>query len=47
VETRATFPDHAAAVAYLSTFAPDLAAALPSFEGPRAYTGRSCILSAH
>jgi SAM-dependent methyltransferase len=47
VETRATFPDHAAAVAYLSTFAPDLAAALPSFEGPRTYTGRSCILTAH
>ena len=47
VETRATFPDHAAAVAYLSTFAADLAAALPSFEGPRAYTGRSCVLTAH
>ncbi|WP_076260931.1 class I SAM-dependent methyltransferase [Intrasporangium flavum] len=47
VETRATFPDHAAAVAYLSTFAADLAAALPHFEGPRAYVGRSCILTAH
>jgi ubiquinone/menaquinone biosynthesis C-methylase UbiE len=47
VETRATFPDHAAAVAYLSTFADDLAASLPPFEGPRSYTGRSCILTAH
>jgi len=47
VETRASFPDHAAAVAYLSTFAPDLAAALPAFAGQRSYTGRSCILTAH
>lgn len=47
VETRATFPDHAAARAYLATFAPDLADALPFFEGERAYAGRTAVLSAH
>ena len=47
VETRATFPDHAAACAYLATFAPDLAQALPPFDGPRAYAGHTAVLSAH
>lgn len=46
VETRATFPDHAAAAAYLSTFAADLAAALPPFEGGRSYAGHTTILTA-
>ncbi|GAA2037147.1 hypothetical protein GCM10009740_31030 [Terrabacter terrae] len=47
VETRATFPDHAAACAYLATFAPDLAQALPPFDGPRAYAGHTAVLTAH
>ncbi|MEW1953033.1 class I SAM-dependent methyltransferase [Terrabacter sp. NPDC080008] len=47
VETRATFPDHATARAYLATFAPDLADALPFFEGERTYAGRTAVLSAH
>lgn len=47
VETRATFPDHATACAYLATFAPDLADALPFFEGERTYAGRTAVLSAH
>ncbi|WP_374969684.1 class I SAM-dependent methyltransferase [Terrabacter sp. BE26] len=47
VGTRATFPDHAAACAYLATFAPDLAQALPRFDGPRTYAGHTAILSAH
>ncbi|GAA2748245.1 hypothetical protein GCM10009868_40520 [Terrabacter aerolatus] len=46
VETRATFPHHAAACAYLATFAPALARALPPFEGPRTYAGHTAVLSA-
>ncbi|GAA1971178.1 hypothetical protein GCM10009817_08890 [Terrabacter lapilli] len=47
IETRATFPDHAAARAYLATFAPTLADTLPHFDGPRTYAGRTAVLSAH
>ncbi|GAB3883634.1 class I SAM-dependent methyltransferase [Terrabacter terrigena] len=46
IETRATFPDHASAQAYLATFAPHLAAALPPFEGPRTYAGHTAVLTA-
>ncbi|HSU75135.1 MAG TPA: class I SAM-dependent methyltransferase [Terrabacter sp.] len=47
VETRATFPDHTAACAYLATFTPDLAQALPPFDGPRTYAGHTAVLTAH
>lgn len=47
VETRATFADHAAACAYLATFAPELSDALPFFDGERTYAGRTAVLSAH
>ena len=46
IETRATFPDHASAVAYLGSFSEDLAAGLPSFDGPRQYAGFTSILTA-
>lgn len=46
VETRATFADHAAASAYLASFSPRLAEALPHFEGPRTYAGHTAVLSA-
>jgi SAM-dependent methyltransferase len=47
VETRATFPDHATAQAYLASFAPRLAEALPPFDGPRTYAGHTSVLTAH
>jgi SAM-dependent methyltransferase len=47
VETRASFPDHAAAQAYLASFAPHLAEALPPFDGPRSYAGHTSVLTAH
>ena len=46
IETRATFPDHASAVAYLATFSEELAAGLSWFEGPRQYVGCTSILTA-
>ena len=46
IETRATFADHASAQAYLASFAPHLADALPPFEGPRTYSGRTAVLTA-
>lgn len=46
IETRATFPDHASAVAYLRTFSEDLAAALPPFTGAREFAGFTSILTA-
>jgi ubiquinone/menaquinone biosynthesis C-methylase UbiE len=46
IETRATFEDHPAAAAYLSSFSPTLAATLPAFEGPRQYAGHTSILTA-
>ena len=47
IETRATFPDHASAVAYLGTFSKELAAGLPWFDGPREYSGLTSVLTAH
>lgn len=41
--TRAVFPDHAAAQAYLATFAPLLAEQLPPFAGERSYRGASTL----
>lgn len=46
IETRATFPDHASAVAYLGTFSEELAAGLPWFDGPREYAGFTSVLTA-
>ncbi|TQM62839.1 class I SAM-dependent methyltransferase [Humibacillus xanthopallidus] len=46
IETRATFEDHAAAVAYLATFDAELSRALPPFDGPRSYAGSTAILTA-
>lgn len=46
IETRATFPDHASAVAYLRTFSEDLAAALPHFDGAREFAGFTSIHTA-
>lgn len=46
IRTWATFPDHAAAAAYLTTFAPDLAAALAPFEGSRRYDGFATVFTA-
>ncbi len=46
VETRASFADHAGAAAYLATFDEGLAAALPAFDGPRAYAGHTSVLTA-
>jgi len=44
--TRAVFADHAGAQAYLATFDPGLADALPHFEGEREYAGASCVFTA-
>jgi ubiquinone/menaquinone biosynthesis C-methylase UbiE len=46
IETRATFPDHASAVAHLATFSEELAAGLPWFDGPREYAGFTSVLTA-
>ena len=46
IETRATFEDHPAAAAYLSSFSPTLAATLPAFQGSRQYAGHTSILTA-
>lgn len=46
IATTAVFPDHAAATAYLRTFDPKLAAALPSFEGSRTYAGATTVFLA-
>ena len=47
LETRASFPDHAAAQSYLASFAPQLARSLPPFDGPRTYAGHTSVLTAH
>jgi len=47
IATRAVFPDHAAAVAYLATTDRALAAGLPPFEGPREYAGATTVFLAH
>ena len=44
--TRAIFPDHAAAVAYLRSSHEDIAWRLPPFDGPREYAGHSTIFVA-
>lgn len=46
VTTWATFPDHAAATAYLRSFDGSLADHLPGFAGARRYEGRSSVLTA-
>ena len=46
VATRAVFPDHASAQAYLATFDPRLAEALPAFDGGREYAGAGCVFTA-
>ena len=43
--TRAAFPDHASAQAYLATFDADLAAALPVFAGAREYAGATTVFA--
>jgi len=43
--TRAVFPDHASAQAYLASFDPDLAAALPIFAGSREYAGATSVFT--
>ena len=43
IATRAVFPDHAAAVAYLATVDDTMAAGLPSFDGPREYAGATTV----
>ncbi len=44
--TRAVFPDHASACAYLATFDESLAANLPPFEGDREYAGATSVFVA-
>ena len=46
IATRAVFPDHAAAVAYLATIDDALAAGLPYFDGPREYAGATTVFLA-
>jgi hypothetical protein len=44
--TRAVFPDHASASAYLATFDEALAASLPRFDGERQYAGATSVFVA-
>lgn len=44
--TVADFPDAAAAREYLRTFAPELASALPEFNGPRSFAGAVTVFAA-
>lgn len=44
--TRAIFPDHAAALAYLASFRDGFAWELPAFEGPREYAGHVTVFVA-
>lgn len=46
VATRAVFPDHAAAVAYLESSHEDVDWRLPTFEGPREYAGHVTVFVA-
>lgn len=46
VETRAVFPDHAAAVAYLASSEEGVAWELPAFDGPREYAGHVTVFTA-
>lgn len=46
LHTRAFFPDHATALAYLHSSQEDIAWDLPPFEGPREYAGHATIFVA-
>lgn len=46
LRTRAVFVDHAAAVAYLDSFAEEVAWDLPFFDGPREYAGHVTVFVA-
>jgi ubiquinone/menaquinone biosynthesis C-methylase UbiE len=46
LQTRAVFPDHAAAVAYLESSGEDVAWDLPAFDGPREYAGHVTVFTA-
>lgn len=46
VESRATFPDHASAAAYLDTLVPRLGERLPWFEGPQEHAGAATVFTA-
>jgi ubiquinone/menaquinone biosynthesis C-methylase UbiE len=46
IATRAVFPDHGAAVAYLATTDGSLAAGLRCFDGPREYAGATTVFLA-
>ena len=46
LDTRAVFPDHAAAVAYLETLPTETAWRLPPFDGPREYAGHVTLFVA-
>ena len=46
IATRAVFPDHDAAVAYLATTDDSLAAGLPYFDGSREYAGATTVFLA-
>ena len=45
LSTRAVFPDHAAAVAYLATLQDGFDWRLPSFDGPREYAGHVTVFT--
>ena len=45
LRTRAVFPDHAAAVAYLESSEEDVAWDLPPFDGPREYAGHVTVFT--
>jgi hypothetical protein len=46
ISTRAVFADDAGAATYLRSFDPDLADALPTFEGGRTYAGATTVFLA-
>ncbi len=46
LHTRAFFPDHAAAVAYLRSMQEDVDWQLPAFDGPREYAGHVTVFVA-
>ena len=45
LRTRAVFPDHAAAMAYLESSEEDVAWDLPPFDGPREYAGHVTVFT--
>ncbi len=46
LRTRAVFPDHATAMAYLASSNEGLGPALPTFDGPREYAGHVTVFVA-